>query len=181
MIPIKTHPAAPFVAMQRHPHPRGLNAFLRRLRPALVVAGSVLAALPLAQAQPPQEAAQQLGVTRLTAGMHLISAEVARTQEERAIGLMHRTSMPTNHGMLFVFEQPAVHCFWMKNTLLPLSIAFLADDGSIVNIADMQPQNETSHCPAKPVRLALEMNQGWFAKRGLKAGSRLGGEAFAPR
>lgn len=176
MIPIKTHSAAPFVAMQRQPGSRGLTAALCRLRSALAMATALLT--PAAMAQ---DAAQQLPVTRLTAGMHLITAEVARSQEERAIGLMHRTSMPTNHGMLFVFEQPAVHCFWMKNTLLPLSIAFLADDGSIVNIADMQPQNETSHCPAKPVRLALEMNQGWFAKRGLKAGSRLGGEAFAPR
>jgi hypothetical protein len=112
--------------------------------------------------------------------MHLITAEVADSPEERGIGLMHRPSMPANHGMLFVFEQPGVHCFWMKNTLLPLSIAFLADDGSIVNIADMPPRSEASHCPTKPVRLALEMNQGWFAKRGLKAGSRIGGEGFGP-
>lgn len=180
MIPIKTQPAAPFVAMQRQSSSSGPAAFLRKLRTELAMALALPLAL-LAPAAMAQEGPQQLSVTRLTAGMHLISAEVAHTQEERAIGLMHRTSMPTNHGMLFVFEQPAVHCFWMKNTLLPLSIAFLADDGSIVNIADMQPQNETSHCPAKPVRLALEMNQGWFAKRGLKPGSRIGGEAFAPR
>jgi hypothetical protein len=135
---------------------------------------ALLAALfsPLAQAQ---DAPQKLPAVQLSAGMHLIKAEVAETQEQRAIGLMHRRSMPANEGMLFVFEQPGVQCFWMKNTLLPLAIAFLADDGSIVNIAEMQPLSEASHCSAKPVRYALEMNQGWFAKRGLKAGAKLRG------
>lgn len=122
-----------------------------------------------------QSTAQQLPAIQLSAGMHLIQAEVAETQEQRAIGLMHRSSMPTNAGMLFVFEQAGVQCFWMKNTLLPLSIAFVADDGSIVNIADMQPMSEASHCSTKPVRYALEMNQGWFAKRAIKAGSKLRG------
>jgi len=185
MIPIKSHMAATHVAMQHHSSPldggarrpgriRLLHPLIRRAAAALALAGVGAAALA-------QDAAQQLPVTRLTAGMHLITAEVADSPEERGVGLMHRPSMPANHGMLFVFEQPGVHCFWMKNTLLPLSIAFLADDGSIVNIADMPPRSEASHCPTKPVRLALEMNQGWFAKRGLKAGSRIGGEAFAPR
>lgn len=132
-------------------------------------------ALGLAQAQ---DKPQQLPVTPLTAGMHLIQAEVAQTQEQRAIGLMHRPSMPTNAGMLFVFEEAAVQCFWMKNTLLPLSIAFVADDGSIVNIAEMQAMSEASHCSAKPVRYALEMNQGWFAKRGIKAGTKLRGKPW---
>ncbi len=136
-----------------------------------------LAFTGLASAQP---TAQQLPVTRLSAGMHLITAEVAATPMERQIGLMHRSGMPANHGMLFIFEEPGAHCFWMKNTLLPLSIAFLADDGSVVNIADMQPHSEASHCPKKPVRYALEMNQGWFDKRGLRAGSRIGGEPFRP-
>ena len=135
---------------------------------------ALLAALfsPLARAQ---DAPQKLPAVQLSAGMHLIKAEVAETQEQRAIGLMHRRSMPVNEGMLFVFEQPQVQCFWMKNTLLPLSIAFVTDDGSIVNIADMQPMSEASHCSAKPVRFALEMNQGWFAKRALKAGTKLHG------
>ncbi|MCX2864216.1 DUF192 domain-containing protein [Paucibacter sp. PLA-PC-4] len=132
-------------------------------------------ALGLAQAQ---DKPQQLPVTPLTAGMHLIQAEVAQTQEQRAIGLMHRPSMPTNAGMLFVFEEAGVQCFWMKNTLLPLSIAFVADDGSIVNIAEMQAMSEASHCSAKPVRYALEMNQGWFAKRGIKAGTKLRGKPW---
>ncbi len=77
--------------------------------------------------------------------------------------------------MLFVFESPQVQCFWMKNTLLPLSIAFIGDDGAIVNITDMKPLDERSHCSQKPVRYVLEMNQGWFAKKGIKAGSKLSG------
>ena len=138
------------------------------------------AALPCALALPAaaQDAPQRLAATRLTAGFHLITAEVARTPEQRAIGLMNRPTMPVNDGMLFVFEQPGQQCFWMKNTLLPLSIAFLADDGSIVNIEDMKPQSLDSHCSAKPVRFALEMNQGWFAKRALKPGTKITGAPF---
>lgn len=82
--------------------------------------------------------------------------------------------------MLFVFEQPAKQCFWMKNTFLPLTAAFVADDGTIVNLVDMKPQTTDSHCSEKPVRFVLEMNQGWFAKKGLKAGSRVSGAAFKP-
>jgi uncharacterized membrane protein (UPF0127 family) len=91
---------------------------------------------------------------------------------------MNRPTMGTSDGMLFVFEEASEQCFWMKNTLLPLSIAFIADDGSIVNIADMKPQALASHCSAKPVRYALEMNQGWFAKRGIKAGTKLRGQPW---
>jgi uncharacterized protein len=128
-----------------------------------------------------QEAAQKLATIRLNAGMHLINAEVAQTPEQRQIGLMHRPTMPANEGMLFVFEEPGMHCFWMKNTLLPLAIAFVANDGSIVNIAEMQAGSEASHCPRQPVRYALEMNQGWFAKRGMKAGSHIDGGPFQAR
>lgn len=144
----------------------GLRALLTTV---LLFAGQAWAQVP-AQAQ-----AQQLPAIQLRAGMHLIQAEVARTDEQRAIGLMHRRSMPVNAGMLFIFDAASPQCFWMRNTLLPLSIAFIADDGSIVNIADMQPMSDDSHCSAKPVRFALEMNQGWFAKRGLKAGAKLDG------
>lgn len=128
-----------------------------------------------------QEGPQKLASVDLTAGFHVVKAEVARTNEQRAIGLMNRKEMGTNEGMLFVFEQPGVQCFWMKNTLLPLSIAFLQDDGTVVNIADMKPQTLDSHCSDKPVRLALEMNQGWFAKRGIKPGFKLSGPGFASR
>lgn len=120
----------------------------------------------------------QLPRAQLSAGMFLIQAQVVSTPEQRAIGLMFRKEMPANEGMLFVFEQPAGQCFWMKNTFLPLTAAFVADDGTIVNLADMQPQSLDSHCSARPVRYVLEMHQGWFAKRGLKAGSRLAGGPF---
>jgi len=122
--------------------------------------------------------AQQLATTPLRAGMHLVQAQVAQSPEQRAMGLMHRKDMPQHEGMLFVFESREMQCFWMKNTLLPLSIAFLADDGRIVSIADMKPLDETSHCSAEPVRFALEMNQGWFAKRGFKPGMKLQGKPF---
>ena len=114
----------------------------------------------------------------LTAGMHVITAEVARSQDERATGMMFRREMPANAAMLFAFEQAGAHCFWMQNTPLPLSIAFIADDGTVVNLADMKPMSTESHCATKPVRFALEMNQGWFAKRGIQPGFRLRGGPF---
>jgi uncharacterized membrane protein (UPF0127 family) len=114
-------------------------------------------------------------VVQLNAGMYLIRAEVAADFNTRARGLMFRESMPANAGMLFVFDEDATHCMWMKNTLLPLSVAFIDEHGAIINIADMQPQTEDSHCAARPARYALEMNRGWFAGRGIKPGSRIGG------
>ena len=120
----------------------------------------------------------QLPRTKLHAGMHVLDVQLAQTPEQRQMGLMWRKEMPQHEGMLFVFEQPAKQCFWMRNTLLPLSAAFLADDGTIVNIADMKPQSDESHCSDKPVRFVLEMNQGWFAKRQLKAGYQLSGPTF---
>jgi uncharacterized membrane protein (UPF0127 family) len=125
----------------------------------------------------------QLDLSRLTlsAGMHLIQAQVASTPDQRSIGLMFRREMPANEGMLFIFEQPQTQCFWMKNTLLPLTAAFVADDGTIVNLADMKPQTTDSHCSTQPVRYVLEMHQGWFDKRGIKAGTRLSGQPFAVR
>lgn len=126
-----------------------------------------------------QEGAQlDLPRVALSAGMHRIDAQVAASPQERQTGLMHRKQMPQHEGMLFVFEQPARQCFWMKNTLLALTAAFLADDGGIVNLADMQPQTLDAHCSAQPVRYVLEMNQGWFAKKGLQPGARLGGAPF---
>ena len=120
----------------------------------------------------------ELPRTRLSAGMHLIDAQVAATPEQRSTGLMFRRDMPASEGMLFVFEQASVQCFWMKNTLLPLTAAFVADDGRIVNLADMKPQSTDSHCSTQPVRYVLEMNQGWFAKKGIQAGFKLGGKPF---
>ena len=155
----------------------------RRCLLGLTLAWGAGAWLP-AQAQAPQAsvpAAQtDLQRTRLQAGMHLIDAQLALTPQQRSVGLMWRQQMPASEGMLFVFEQPAVQCFWMKNTLLPLTAAFVADDGSIVNLVDMQPQSEANHCSAKPVRFVLEMHRGWFAKRGIQAGFKLGGAPFRP-
>ena len=150
---------------------------LPRARAALGAGVLALVACGLAAAQ---DRPQKLPALRLHAGIHNIDAEVARTPEQRAVGLMNRPALEPNAGMLFVFEQPATQCFWMKNTLLPLSIAFVSDDGTIVGTADMQPRSLESHCSSQPVRYALEMNQGWFEKRGLKAGSRLSGPAFRP-
>jgi uncharacterized membrane protein (UPF0127 family) len=161
----------------------GLAALACRCLLGLTLAWGAGAWLP-AQAQAPQAsvpAAQtDLQRTRLQAGMHLIDAQLALTPQQRSVGLMWRQQMPASEGMLFVFEQPAVQCFWMKNTLLPLTAAFVADDGTIINLVDMQPQSEANHCSAKPVRFVLEMHQGWFAKRGIQAGFKLGGAPFRP-
>lgn len=139
-----------------------------RMRLALLfIAGVLLAAAAQAQESLPKR--------RLTAGIHLIQAEIAATAADRSRGLMHRQTLGPSDGMLFVFEQADTQCFWMRNTLIPLSIAFLADDGRVVNIADMAPQTETPHCSAQPVRYALEMNQGWFAQRGIAPGKAIGG------
>src|SRR5438105_2153421 len=140
-----------------------------------------LACLALAAALAPalaQEAQMDLPRVKLSAGMHLIDAQVAVTPQQREIGLMFRKEMPQHEGMLFVFERPSIQCFWMMNTLLPLTAAFVADDGTIVTLADMKPQTTDSHCSDKPVRYVLEMNQGWFAKKGIKAGFKLAGEPF---
>lgn len=149
--------------------PRGAH-FCRRL--ALV---ALLAPLCATAQQSPQLDLQR---TKISAGMHLIDVQIAQTPEQRQIGLMMRRDMPQQEGMIFVFEQASRQCFWMKNTLLPLTAAFVADDGRIVNMADMKPQTEEAHCSDEPVRYVLEMNKGWFAKKGIKPGSKLGGSLF---
>jgi uncharacterized membrane protein (UPF0127 family) len=139
---------------------------------------AALPALLLSFACAAQTVPQKLSSIRLNFGIHNVNAEVAQTPDQRGIGLMFRQAMPPNDGMLFVFDEPGTQCFWMKNTFIPLSTAFIADDGSIVNIADMQPKALDSHCSDKPVRYVLEMNQGWFAKRGVKPGAKLQGGPF---
>ena len=129
-------------------------------------------------AQDPQMDLQR---TRISAGMYQIDAQVALTPQQQQTGLMYRKEMPQAEGMLFVFEQPSTQCFWMKNTLLPLSAAFVADDGRIVNLVDMQPLTLDSHCSDEPVRYVLEMNQGWFAKKNIKKGAKLTGAPFQAR
>ena len=147
--------------------------------PTSRLARSLPLVLALGGAVSAQDAAQpRLDGITLQAGMHMIHAELARTPQQTQTGLMFRREMAAHEGMLFVFDALAPRCFWMKNTLLPLSIAFIADDGRIVNIADMQPRSLQSHCAEQPVRFALEMNQGWFAKRGIKPGFKLKGAPF---
>jgi uncharacterized membrane protein (UPF0127 family) len=114
--------------------------------------------------------ADPLPSTTLQAGMYQIRAEIAANNSSREVGLMYRTYLPSDDGMLFIFENKAGHCFWMRNTKIPLSIAFIADDGKILNIEDMQAMTESNHCPIAPIRYALEMNQGWFSKKGISAG-----------
>ena len=147
---------------------------LRSVFLSILVAGLSLLA-NAANAGSPQ---MELPRTKLTADMYQIDVQLATTADEQEFGLMFRKQMPQHEGMLFVFDAPSTQCFWMKNTILPLTAAFIADDGTIVNLADMAPQTTNSHCSAKPVRYVLEMNQGWFAKRAIKAGFKLGGKPF---
>jgi len=122
----------------------------------------------------------QLPTVELSAGIHLIRAEVAHTFETRAQGLMFRKSLGPNEGMFFVFPHAEIHCMWMKNTLIPLSAAFLDEKGRVVSISDMRPQTETSHCAAAPAKFALEMSHGWFAAKGIRAGATILGLDKAP-
>ena len=140
----------------------------------LLALSTVATALPVRADMPRLE---------LTLGMYRIDAEVAADNANRMQGLMHRRSMAPQQGMLFVFTEANRHCMWMKNTFLPLSVAFLDDKGLILNIEDMAPQTEDSHCAAGAARFALEMNKGWFAQKGIKPGARLSGidKAPAPR
>jgi uncharacterized membrane protein (UPF0127 family) len=116
-----------------------------------------------------------LPAVKLNAGIHVITAEAATTERTRVTGLMFRERLAPNHGMLFVFDYKSQQCFWMRNTPLPLTIAFIEDDGTVVQLVDMAPQADTLHCSQKPVRFALEMEQGWFAKRGIAPGAKIGG------
>ena len=123
-----------------------------------------------ARAQQPQP---ELPSVKLTAGVHLITAEVAATDPARTMGLMFRRKLAPNHGMLFVFDRSQMSgapCMWMRNTLLPLSVAFIGDGGRIVNIEDMDPGSEQIHCAESVVPYALEMSRGWFRERGLRPG-----------
>jgi uncharacterized protein len=140
------------------------------VRPLLII---TLAAIALhARAQMPEIA--------LTIAGHKLTAEVAATDPERMQGLMNRRMMPENRGMVFVFTEVSRHAMWMKNTYIPLSVAFIDNDGVITNIEDMKPHTLDAHPAVKPVRYALEMNLGWFAKRGIKAGAKVEGLEKAP-
>lgn len=113
--------------------------------------------------------------TQLKAGINLIHADVAMSDAQRQQGLMFRKQMGQNDGMVFVFDDINPQCMWMKNTWIPLSVAFIDAEGRIVNIEDMEPQTLDSHCSTQPVKYALEMNKGWFARRGIKPGMKIDG------
>ncbi len=124
---------------------------------------------------PPPSVAGELATIPLSIKGHRVVAEVAATPETRTTGLMHRFSLKPDHGMLFVFSTPQPLAFWMKNTFIPLSIAFIGPDGHILNIEDMSPQTENTHPSRGPALYALEMKRGWFAERGIVAGDRAQG------
>jgi hypothetical protein len=139
-----------------------------------------VALLLLALAFAAHSAEAQLPEVVLAINGHQLTAEVAANDAHRAQGLMHRRMLPENRGMLFVFREPAPQSFWMMNTYLPLSIAFIDERGAILNIADMKPLTTNPHPSAGPAKYALEMNQGWFAKRSIKAGAKIEGIEKAP-
>jgi uncharacterized protein len=143
---------------------------------ALTVATFAVPSVAHAQQMPP--GAKQPGDfprVKLTAGMFVIDAAVASSDADREQGLMYRTQLAPNEGMLFVFGENAVHCFWMKNTLIPLSIAFMRADGTITDIDEMQAETTNNHCPTNNGYYALEMSQGWFSSKGIKPGMKIQG------
>ncbi|MGI4813763.1 MAG: DUF192 domain-containing protein [Janthinobacterium lividum] len=144
--------------------------------------------VPTAHAQPAVpapgtpgfKALGQFPSTTLSVGMYLIKAEVAANDADREQGLMYRKSLAPNSGMLFVFDDSAGHCFWMKNTEIPLSIAFIMDDGTISDIDEMQAETENNHCPTRAIRYTLEMEKGWFTRHGIKPGMQFKGLPGTP-
>ena len=147
---------------------------IRSLAPLLAPIAFALATAS-ALAQPTDGKPQSLPVTKIQVGSHAVDAEVAATPDQRALGLMYRFSLPADHGMLFVFPVPQPLGFWMRNTYIPLSIAFIGADGRILNVEDMAPRDESSH-PSQGLALyALEMRKGWFAERSLGPGARVTG------
>jgi uncharacterized membrane protein (UPF0127 family) len=144
------------------------------MKPSRTSFSIVLSAI-LGFAGAPALGQQKLPIIPLTAGMHVIQAEVATNKAEHQQGLMYREKMGPNEGMVFLFPAPAGVCMWMKNTYIPLSVAFMDEKGKIINIEDMAPQTTDSHCAKNPVRYALEMNKGWFKQKNIKPGSVIGG------
>jgi len=145
---------------------------IRRMSSLLAVTVFAVAFAAAASAAP---TVVELPTVPLTINGFKLTVEVARTSEQQMTGLMYRFSLKPDHGMVFVFERSEPRAFWMKNTYIPLSIAFVAADGRIVNIDDMAPRDETSHLSAGPAMYAIEMRKGWFAEKGIRAGDRVSG------
>lgn len=143
--------------------------FILRTAAALLTLGCIASA----SAQTP--AVRKFPTTQLNIGIHLIKAEVAQTEAEREQGLMFREKMADNEGMLFLFGAPAGVCMWMKNTLIPLAVAFMDEKGVIINIEEMKEQTLDSHCAKRGAVYALEMNKGWFKQKNIKPGTKIDG------
>jgi len=129
----------------------------------------------------PDSIAEPLPLVELVINGHRAMAEVALTNETRTIGLMNRFSLQPDHGMLFVFSEPQPLAFWMRNTYVPLSIAFIGENGRILNIEDMAPQTQTTHPSRGAALYALEMKKGWFAEKGVGPGMKVDGLDRAPK
>jgi uncharacterized protein len=142
------------------------------------VAALALAALIAsmsASAQPVDGKPQSLPITTIRVGPHPVAAEVAATPDQRTIGLMYRFSLPADHGMLFVFPEPQPLSFWMRNTYIPLSIAYIDVEGRILNVVEMAPRSDATHPSRGEALYALEMRKGWFADKGVGPGTRVTG------
>lgn len=139
-----------------------------------LIAG-LLAWLFLSVAQAQSEAQPPLPTIQLNAGLYVIKAEVAQTFSQQSMGMMHREKMGANDGMLFIWAESSKRCMWMRNTLLPLSVAFIDDKGVVLNVEDMKPQTEDSHCSKGDAKYALEMNLGWFKAKRLQPGIKING------
>lgn len=153
--------------MKHHPGGSSRHVTLRA-----VVALALLASAAGVRAQ---QSPTEFRVIPLSAGIHVIQAEVAADEQERQRGLMFRPQLGPNQGMVFLFDQPLVQCMWMRDTLIPLSVAFIDNEGRVINVEEMAAQTDDSHCAARRARYALEMNKGWFAKHGIVAGARISG------
>ena len=135
---------------------------------------ALLASMP-ASAQAPDGKPQSLPITTIRVGPHAVAAEVASTPDQRTLGLMYRFSLPADHGMLFVFPEPQPLAFWMRNTFIPLSIAYIDADGRILNVAEMAPRSDATHPSRGDALYALEMRKGWFADKDIGPGTRVTG------
>jgi len=135
---------------------------------ALGLAACLLAASPPTRADP-------LLTYPLKIAGHSLRVEVANTEPARLRGLMFRSNLPESHGMVFIYPEEGRHAMWMKNTPIPLSVAFIDRSGRILNIEDMEPYSERSHAAAGDAKYALEVSRGWFSRRGIKPGDRVEG------
>ena len=150
--------------------------FDRILAPVVLATAAVAAAPAIAQDKGPPK----LRTIPVKIAGHALRVEVADTDDSRSLGLMYRQSMARNDGMLFIFTDPGYHSMWMMNTYIPLSVAFIDGEGTILNVLDMEPKTQDTHTAAGPARYAIETNKGWFAEKKIKPGDKVTGLPKAP-